>query len=101
MAPLPPSNSRSSGDTATSRLLTTLQLRPLSHTCTIIPWHRSLLHSEMEPSPWTGFATCYDIVPYMTIMLSLLFMYHLLLSAFLSPYNNCIHIYIHVSTIYH
>ena len=62
--PFPPSISRTGRDTATSRLLSTwmslsptLQVRSLSKGCTTIPWHRSLLHHEMEPRPWPGFAT--------------------------------------------
>ena len=63
MAPFPLGISRTGGDTATSRLVATwmsliptLQVRPLSQRCPIRPWHRSLLHCEMEPSPWPGFA---------------------------------------------
>ena len=64
MDPFPPSIGRTGGDTATSRLLATwtsliptLQERPLSQRWTTRPWHRSLLHHEMEPSPWPGLAT--------------------------------------------
>ena len=64
MVPIPPSISRTSGDTATSRLLATwmsliptLQVWPLSQRCTTRTWHRSLLHYEMEPSPWPSLAT--------------------------------------------
>ena len=61
MPSLSPSLSRTGGDTATSRLLATqmsliptLQVRPLRQRCPTSPWHRpwhrSLLHCEMEPS---------------------------------------------------
>ena len=62
--PFPPSISRTGGDTATSRLLATWmrfipthQVRPLSQRQTTRPWHRSLLHHEMEASLWPGLAT--------------------------------------------
>ena len=35
----------------------TLQVRPLSQRGTIRTWHRPLLHSQIEPSAWPGFAT--------------------------------------------
>ena len=35
----------------------TLQVRPLSQSGTIRPWYRPLWHSEVDPSPWPGFAT--------------------------------------------
>ena len=62
MDPLPPSVSKTGGDIATSRLLATwtsltLQVRPLNQGRTTRPWHRSLLHCEMEPSLWSGLAT--------------------------------------------
>ena len=64
MDPFPPGVSRTDGNIATSRLLATwtsliptLQVRPLSQRWTTRPWHRSLLHCEMEPSPWPGLAT--------------------------------------------
>ena len=38
-------------------LIPTLQVRPLSQRYTTRPWHRSLMHCEMEPSPWPGLAT--------------------------------------------
>ena len=64
MVPHPPSISKTAKDTATRRLLATwtsliptLHMRHLSQRCTTRPWHRSLLHSEMEPSLWPGFAT--------------------------------------------
>ena len=64
MGPLPPSIGRTGGDTATSRLLATwtnliptIQVRPLSQICITRPWHRSLLHCEMELSPLPGLAT--------------------------------------------
>ena len=64
MAPYPPSIGRTGGDIATSRLLVTwmsliptLQVRPPSQKCSTRPWHRSLLHCEMEPSLWPGLAT--------------------------------------------
>ena len=48
----------------TSRLLATwpslsptLQVRPLSQRGTTRPQHQPLLHSEMEPRLWPGFAT--------------------------------------------
>ena len=51
-------------DITTSRLLatwvslsSTLQVRPLTQRGTNRPWHRPLLHSEMEPSLWPGIAT--------------------------------------------
>ena len=63
-APFPPSIGRTGADTATSRLLATwmsliptLQVWPLSQRCTTRPWHRSLLHCEIEPSPCPGIAT--------------------------------------------
>ena len=62
--PFPACVSRTGGDIATSRLLTTwmsliptLQVRTLSQRRITRPWHRSLLHHEMEPSPWPGLAT--------------------------------------------
>ena len=62
--PLSSCINRTGGDTATSRLLATwmsliptLQVRPLSPRCTTRPWHSSLLHCEMEPSPWPGLCT--------------------------------------------
>ena len=62
--PFPPSVSGTGGDIATSRLLAawmnlipTLQVRPLSQERAIRLCHRSLLHCEMEPSPWPGLAT--------------------------------------------
>ena len=64
MDPFPPSVGRMGGDIATSGLLATwmsliptLQVRPLSQGRTTRPWHRSLLHCEMEPSLWPGLAT--------------------------------------------
>ena len=51
MAPLLPSISR------TGLSKRTLQVRPLSQRGTIRPWHRPLLHSEVEPRLWPGFAT--------------------------------------------
>ena len=59
---------RTGGDTATSRLLATgtsliptLQVTPLRQRCPTSPWHRpsqrSLLHCEVEPSPWSGLAS--------------------------------------------
>ena len=65
--PPPPSISKTGGDTATSTLLVTwmsliyiLQVRPLSQRCTTRPWHRSLFHSEMDPSLGPGFAAPLD-----------------------------------------
>ena len=66
--PFPPSISRTGGDTANSRLLSTwtslipcLWMRPLNQMWTTRPWHRplhrSLLHCTMEPSLWPGLAT--------------------------------------------
>ena len=40
-------------------LSSTLQVRPLSQRGTTRPWHRPLLHSEMEPSQWPVFATSF------------------------------------------
>ena len=64
MDPFPPSVGRTSGDIAISRILTTwmiliptLQVRPLGQERTSRPWHRSLLHCDMELSPWPGLAT--------------------------------------------
>ena len=64
MAPFLPSISRTGGDTATSRLLSTwmsliptLKMRPLSQRWTTRPWHRSLLHCKNESSPLPGHAT--------------------------------------------
>ena len=64
MGSFPPSISRTGVDTATTRLLATwmslipcLQVRPLRQRCTTRPWHRSLLHCKVEPSPWPSFAT--------------------------------------------
>ena len=56
--------SRTGRDTTTSRLPATLiilnptlQVRLLCQRGTTRLWHRSLLHTEMEPSPGSGFAT--------------------------------------------
>ena len=62
--PPSPSISRTGRDTTTSRLLAiwkslipTLQVRHLSQRGTTRPWHRYFWHIEMEPRPWSGFAT--------------------------------------------
>ena len=62
--PLLPGISKTGRDTTNQRLLATymslsptLQVRPLSQRGTTRPWHRPLLHSEMEPRPWSGFAS--------------------------------------------
>ena len=64
MASFLPSISRTGRDATTNKLLATwmslsptLQLRPFSQRDTTRPWHMLLLHSEMEPSLWPGFAT--------------------------------------------
>ena len=58
-----PSISRTGRDTTTSRLpatwmsiIPTLQVRPLSQRGNTGLWPRPLLHTEMEPSLWPGFA---------------------------------------------
>ena len=54
--PLPPSISRTGGDTATSRFLATwmslihtLHVRPLSQRCATRPWHKSLCTVKWNP----------------------------------------------------
>ena len=63
MAPLLSSIRRTGRDTTTSRLFATwmglsptLQVRSLNQRGTSRFWHRPLLHIEMEPSLWPGFA---------------------------------------------
>ena len=78
-SPLLPSISRTGRDTTTSRLpstwmilISSLQVRLLCQRGTTRFQHRSLLHIEMEPSPWSGFASTYmvekpEIRPWKTV----------------------------------
>ena len=61
--PLLPSIKRTVRDTTTSRLLASwmslsplLKVRPLSQRGATTTWHRPVLHSKMELSPWPSFA---------------------------------------------
>ena len=63
-SPFLPSISRTGRHTTTSRLLATwmslrptLQMRSLNQRGTTSFWYRLLLHTEMESSQWSGFAT--------------------------------------------